>query len=302
MSLRLCCCSGSESEDELPCQPCPTPISPCTKAKYRVEVWTDIVAVAAGDGMLASGEGFWGICNFLDQSVDCMEGDCSPAKYKRNRIYVQDYSAGGGVCADPAAKQEQCDHIAQAQDGPTLYGHHVVEWSVSPLSGATCEPLTFGPLGNVTYDDQSDGVYIDAMYVDQRRWGCQEEDLPGCYSLLVVRYVYEDTYATKRWFQDPPVGGECTTEDAYHSVYQEWTCTYAKQVQLNNKVATGWYRLVYAQTSLLTTVTDVADANGCYECNQAIEVCAPTYADAPIMVGTEGIWHPPKLIRVLRIC
>jgi hypothetical protein len=295
--MRPCCCTGSSSTD-IPCQPCADPVAPCTTQKHRIEVRVgDMTGVSSGDGMLLIGDPYNSIGGFYypDQGLPCMDGSCHPQRYRRKKIFVQDFLAN--YCNNPETIAEMCEAIQQAEEGPTLGGYHVLEWT-----GCDALRIPGDVNSNVTYEDQSDVARIVGMYIDQpfkNLHGVVSSE-PGCFAVVDVEYTYEDEFAAKHWYGGPQ-DGECESNHLNVFLSQTWLCRYIRKVQVGNKIPVGNYFLCGVQVNCFSTYTNLFppgqdDTN----CKQVIDVNASNYLSLPISPGAP--WNPPTSISVTRIC
>lgn len=291
MARRKCCCQGTTDNGNY-CNQCVSPISPCTKQKHRIEVRCEVMlGVSSGSGMLTWGDPSLdaGQTNFPDQELNCMYGPCSPQFYGRKKIFVEDWLAND--CNDMAIIFEQCEALSQVEQGPAVSGHHYVEWE-------GCEALLLG--SNETFEDQSDCASIVAMYKDVpvNCIGTGTDQLTGCWTVVDVDYIYQDGFAARGWRH---TGASPCAEVERTWIYpqQVWNCRYARKNGPNQAVAVGAYRLMSASCALFRTYWQ-RNVSGQTNCQRIVDVCASSWATAPVDTGTP--WQPPPTIDVWRIC
>lgn len=308
------CCNAPTDGGPLVCQPCATPISPCTQTDYtlRVEAW-GVSGVSNGTGMLTFGDPILSVDPFPDQGLDCMIGTCGTVPYTRKKVFVDDFYATDAACVDRVS--DICADMTGESPMPQ-FGWHELRWR-------GCAAPTEG---NIYYDDQSDAVRIQGMFLD-RRWCSTTYQCTGCYggvsvppcnhvpvglcndgtaydgclTIIEVEYEFTDGGEVGRWTVNDQ--GNCIRTPVVFSISQVYKCTYGRRNATNEKVAVGQYKLLRVEVSPFNTykAQPTTPPSCCDPCNSDLLIaCAPNYASAPVTSPTP--WKPPQFITVARSC
>ena len=312
------CCNAPTDPGPLTCQPCATPISPCTQTDYtlRVEAW-GVSGVSNGTGMLCAGDGQIAQEYIPDQGLDCMIGECGTTPYTRKKVFVEDWYASDAVCID--RQNDMCADMTSTGQPQPQFGWHELRWRGCAAPNEQ----------NIYYDDQSDAVRITGMFLD-RRWCstsypctgaycyqtstqchhvpvglCDDpEEFDGCMTIIEVAYEFSDGAEFGNWHRD--ANDVCVRSTTYVSLTQEYRCVYGRRNAANEKVAVGQYKLLSASVDPFPTYKsngyNQTGSNCCRTCldPSTISACAPNYASAPVTLNTP--WKPPQFITVARSC
>lgn len=304
--LYNCCCSQQDQETARPCAAgCPEPISPATQNRWLAQAAAyDIYATSGGTGMLTLGDPDIGAGPFPDQALDCMAGNCGAIRYRRKKVFVQDWYAGDGVCANQYMIDAACAALDQGESY-SMSGSSSIEWT-----GCTGFVLDGdNPSSNVTNDTQSgDGVEIKAMDVDQLwylntatgvrdfRPVTNSDENPDCLAVIRVEYSYYDAFNAP-YFHN--VNDDCQQDSIPVGVASSWTCWYARRETASSKIPTGRYKLMKVAWSGPLSTYD-ANMNVCTWPYSNVATRA-TYDDVGTIKCAGDSWTPTQFITVTRL-
>ena len=283
MSRRRCCCGEEPPSGPLPCQPCPTPISPYTATQWSVTVFTSgIVGQSDGSGALALG----GVIK------SCQRGACGSVQFKRKAI--SNDTLAMLIC-------DEGDYCAAMLDqaAPSSAGSSHMEWTTCRSSNGDESPGSpFYPDVAYTFTDAVRIVQVGAhtkfVYNSQNdfSWIGAPIGHDDCRSIVEVDFKFSDSFDYPYFVDDL---GDCLQSESTYSITQTWRCVYSKRPLTGQYLALGQYALVAV---VWPTGAHTLGPLGSTCAFPGGQICNPN-GITPVLAPT--VWQPPPNITVVRV-
>ena len=316
MTQRRCCCNQPNDPEPGPCaEGCPTPLSPFTLNRWRVEAeGYDIYPSSTSGNMLTVGDMVIGGNWVPDQPLDCMgDGPCGIVPYHRKKVFLQDFYVGDNVCFDADVIREACAEMDHGK-ADSFFGRDAVEWD-------GCAGFSIDEDGNWSssihfQDTYGDGVAIRGYAVDQK-WvpgvpgvsdghfdplpPYDDDPNPDCMSVVTVRYYYYNGFVASYYHN---VADVCMKSQIGVNVSTEWWCQYARREDSSSKIPTGRYKLMRVDWSGPYPTYKNIPGGGLTVCpgpGQTVWTRS-SYDDlGPVTLPGSDTWQPPQYVIVTRL-